>query len=170
MAKRRRLRLESLEDRCVPATWGNPWLDSEHLTLSFAPDGTPVGTQQSQLFQLLANAGGSGAAWQGEALRAFQTWAVNADINRGLVADGGPPLGPPGTRQGDPRCGDVRIGAELLDPFQLAFTQPFDPTAGTWAGDVLFNTGYPFGINQPGTSDLFSIALHEAGHVFGLDD
>src|SRR5437660_1554954 len=39
MAKRtRRLRVETLEDRCVPATWGNPWLDSEHWTLSFAPD------------------------------------------------------------------------------------------------------------------------------------
>src|SRR5262249_5262451 len=125
MAKRRRLRLESLEDRCVPATWGNPWLDSQHLTLSFAPDGTPVGNQQSQLFQPPANAGGSSAtAWQLEVLRAFQTWAVNADINIGLVADGGQAFGTPGTLQGDPRFGDVRIGAELLDPFQLAFTQP----------------------------------------------
>src|SRR2546423_1265855 len=35
--------LECLEDRCTPATSGVTWPDGTHLTLSFAPDGTPVG-------------------------------------------------------------------------------------------------------------------------------
>ena len=35
------LRLEALEDRAVPAVFGEPWLDGRHLTLSFAPAGTP---------------------------------------------------------------------------------------------------------------------------------
>ena len=39
-----RLCLTRLEDRCTPATWGNPWPDAAHLTLSFAPDGTHLGT------------------------------------------------------------------------------------------------------------------------------
>src|SRR5262249_57483142 len=96
MAKRRRLRLESLEDRCVPATWGNPWLDSQHLTLSFAPDGTPVGNQQSQLFQPPANAGGGSAtAWQLEVLRAFPTWAGDADITLAPSPPAPPPLATP---------------------------------------------------------------------------
>jgi hypothetical protein len=50
MKKSRRrpsLRVEVLEDRCVPATWGNPWPDANHLTLSFAPDGTQVGNNTS---------------------------------------------------------------------------------------------------------------------------
>src|SRR5947199_46860 len=36
----RPLHLESLEDRSLPATFGVPWPDPGHLTLSFVPDGT----------------------------------------------------------------------------------------------------------------------------------
>jgi hypothetical protein len=168
MLRPTRLSLEHLEDRCLPATWGNPWPDGTHLTLSFARDGTPTGTQPSELSRLLA--GSPTAAWQRAVLRAFQTWAVNANLNVSVVPDGGQPFGTPGSIQGDPRFGDVRIGAQRLDPSQAAFAHPFDVAAGTWAGDVFLNSGYRFGLGQPDAYDLYSVALHEAGHVFGLDD
>jgi len=94
--------LEPLEDRLAPAFAGTPWPDAEHLTLSFAPDGTPAGNTASVLFQTL-NARAPTATWQLMALRAFQTWAVNANINFGLVGDQGQPLGAVGLPQVDHR-------------------------------------------------------------------
>src|SRR6516164_10655923 len=92
MARVRHLRIEQLEDRTVLSAFGVPWPDPEHLTLSFVPDGTQVGTAQSNLFQLL-NAKYPTAVWENEILRAFQTWAVNANINIGMVPDSGLPIG-----------------------------------------------------------------------------
>ena len=82
--RRKRLEMESLEDRAVPATFGVPWSDARNLTLSFVPDGTPIAAHTSTLFQTL-NAQQPTAAWQRTILQAFQTWAVNANINIGLV-------------------------------------------------------------------------------------
>ena len=108
--------VEQLEERIVPVVWGNPWPDAMHLTLSFVQDGTPAGTNASQL-QSLLDAQASRQAWQREVLRSFQTWAVNANINIGLVADGGQALGSAGRPQGDARFGDVRdrFRLELLE-------------------------------------------------------
>src|SRR5439155_7695371 len=98
----RSLLLERLEDRCTPATWGNPWPDAAHLSLSFAPDGTAVADHASELFRAL-NAVAPTKAWQLEILRAFQTWAVNANINLNVQSDGGQPFGTSGPLQGDAR-------------------------------------------------------------------
>src|SRR5438067_10773554 len=68
------LGLERLEDRDVPAVFGTPWPDGQHLTLSFAPDGTAVDGRASTLTTTL-NGQTLGANWQREILRAFQTWA-----------------------------------------------------------------------------------------------
>ena len=116
----RPLRVERLEDRCVPATFGNPWPDGMHLTLSFAPDGTAIGGDPSTLNNVLDPLGNSGARL--EILRAFQTWAVNANLNIGLVADGGQDFTAGGAIQGDSRFGDVRIGARPLGNQVLAVT------------------------------------------------
>jgi hypothetical protein len=172
MKPSRRLCLEQLEERCTPTTYNNPWPDPRHLTLSFAPDGTVMGSHANQLNSLLnSQYAGNTSAWQLAILRAFQTWAVNANVNIGVVSDGGQAFGAPGVIQGDSRFGDIRVGSypQGTTSGDLALEQPFDATAGTWAGDLTLNGTYNFNGQQWGGYDLFTIALHEAGHVFGLD-
>src|SRR5947207_1643291 len=119
------LLLERLEDRCTPATYGNAWPDAEHLTLSFAPDGTQVSDRGSVLFQLLSGVAPT-AVWQREIVRAFQTWAVNAKVNVGVVGDSGVPLGTPGLIQGDDRFGDIRVAAYPMGRDVIAVATPFE--------------------------------------------
>ena len=99
---------EALEDRSLPSTFGVPWADPSHLTLSFAPDGTTTPLGPNSLSQTLAG-NGSTPAWERELLRAFQTWASQANINIGLVVDGGQAMGSLGAVQGDSRFGDIRV-------------------------------------------------------------
>src|SRR2546421_314890 len=93
--KSRRLIGERLEDRDVPATFGVAWPDPQHLTVSFVPDGTAVDGTQSGLFQAL-NGTAPTPAWQAELLRALQTWAASANVNIGVVTDGGQAIGSAG--------------------------------------------------------------------------
>ncbi len=166
---KRRPRIEMLEDRRVPATWGVPWADPQHLTASFVPDGTMARGQSSQLYQSLDAELGVGN-WEPTILRALQTWAVNSNINVGLVADGGQPLGIAGPAQGDARFGDIRISAEPLPADVVAITSPYSPAYGTTSGDIILNSNDDFNPADPGSYDLFTVALHEAGHVFGFAD
>jgi hypothetical protein len=164
-----RLLGERLEGRDVPAAFGTPWPDARHLTVSFVPDGTAVSGAPSALFQTFSAVVPS-AVWRAEILRALQTWAAEANITIGLVADGGQPVGAPGAIEGDPRFGDIRVSARPLGPDALAVTAPFDPKGGTLAGDIIFNTTAPWGVGPAAKYDLFTAALHEAGHALGLGD
>src|ERR1700722_15110830 len=103
VARPPRLSIEQLEDRLTP-TWGIPWPSPTTLTLSFVPDGTSVSGKPRNLFALM---GPNTAAWESNILRAFQTWAVQTNINIGVVPDNGAPLGTPGLAEGDPRFGDI---------------------------------------------------------------
>ena len=84
--KQFQLTVQSLEDRTVPAVFGNPWADARHLTISFVPDGTAVNGAASNLFQTMQ---GQSATWQREILRALQTWVAAANIDVDLVPDSG---------------------------------------------------------------------------------
>ncbi len=164
---RRHFSFELLEGRAVPATFGVPWGDPGRLSLSFAPDGTAIAGHSSTLFRAL-DARQPTSAWERQILLAFQTWAVNANINIGLVADGGQAFGVAGKSQHDPRFGDIRIGAQAMAPDVLSISVPNDPAlSGTLTGDVLVNSGVRFGGNGP---DVAAVLLHEAGHVLGIDD
>lgn len=165
--RRARPNLEGLERRDVPATWGIPWPEAQHLTLSFAPDGTQVDGQSSQLFGKLDGQLGAGS-WESTILGAFQAWAVNSNINVGEVADGGQPFGTAGPPQGDPRFGDIRVSAIPLPAGVAAITAPYDPATGTFSGDMILNSTTDFS-SRTGL-DLFEVALHEAGHTFGFGD
>jgi hypothetical protein len=165
MARIAPLHLQRLEDRIAPATYGIPWRDPEHLTVSFAPDGTQIAGHESSLFQTL-DAYQAPADWQREILQALQTWAVNANIDLSVQTDDAEPFGTAGDLQGDPRFGDIRIGAQAMSSNVLAVTVPFDPLlSGTWGGKVFLNSQVQFDADR-----LFPVALHEAGHALGLDD
>jgi hypothetical protein len=155
------LRVEALEPRDVPATFGNPWPDGQNLTLSFAPDGTPIAGTPSDLAAALA---GLGPDARLEVLRAFQAWAVHANVNIGLVGDTGARFGTGGATQGDPRFGDVRVGGRPLPGDVLAVTAPYD-LYDNYSGDVVLNTAAGFG---PGGYDLYTALLQESGHALGV--
>jgi hypothetical protein len=167
MARHRLPSPELLEDRTAPAIFGQPWATPTHLTLSFAPDGTPIGGQVSDLFKTL-NATQPTASWQQTILEAVQAWTSQTDLNVGLESDGGEPFGTPALSQGDNRFGDIRIGAEAMGQDSSAISFPPDPFfAGFWSGDIVLNDSI---MADASPSDLYAIMLHELGHSFALPD
>ena len=97
-------------------------------------------------------------------LRAFQNWVANANLNVGVVADGGQDFTVGGAIQGDPRFGDIRIGARPLAGDVLAITAPFN-LFSSYSGNVALNTDNSVNV---GGRDLFTVFLQESGHTFGV--
>jgi matrixin len=162
-SSRRVLAVETLEERSTPAQFANPWSDPTHLTLSFVPDGTSALGARSAAQSVLSRALPQGA-WQSAILRAVQTWSAVANIDVGLVADGGQKFGVAGPAQGDDRFGDIRVGGIAMGGDALAAAIPPDPAVvGSLSGDIFFNTRARFTFDK-----LYRVALHEVGHALGL--
>src|SRR5262249_16635414 len=87
------------------------------------------------------------------------------NLSIGLRGDSRVPFGGPGRLQGDPRFGDIRVGAHQMGPEVLSISVPPDPfLSGTLAGDIFLNSPPTFN-----SENLFPILLHEVGHVLGLE-
>ncbi len=175
-----KLCVETLEGRDMPSSvFGNPWPNAQHLTLSFAPDGTLISGSSQILFNQAQASGlfgemttdGNATNWQLEVLRAFQTWANETNINIGLVPDGGRPFGPLSQAFGNVPGGNIRVGAFNTTPDVIAINQPYNILTGAWAGTLLFNTAQNFSLgNTAGSFDIYSSTLNEAGNLFGMAD
>ena len=169
--KRKKLGLERLETRDTPAAFGIPWSDAQNITLSFAPDSTQISGASSTLFAHMQADGLSTSAWEGQVLRAVQSWTSRGNLNIGVVSDSGADLSTAGLAQGDPRFGDIRIGMRALDPSVLALTTPPAGVADTSGGDIILNSNLHFSVGaKAGSYDLYSVVAHELGHSLGLTD
>lgn len=177
------VQIEIMEVRQLLTTFGVPWPDARNLSVSFPTDNTTIGAYGNSLRAVLDQVTDRDV-WQATALRAFQTWAVQANINIGLVPDRGDALGTVGLANNDPRFGEFRVGA-FPQPGVLASALPYQQIAGTWSGDVLLNTqtnwflgdwvsGSPITVPAPNAKgpavELFSVLLHEAGNALGVAD
>lgn len=130
------------------------------LTLSFVPDGTAWSGGRSSLVSTLDR---KRPGWRLEIERAAAEYAAVTGFAVSVVVDAGLPIGTPGKSQGDARFGDIRIGGVVAEPTVLGWAYDPHPGNGTIAGDMTLN------VSQDWSSyDLYSVALHELGHAFGL--
>ena len=154
--------LEPLESRLLfYALSGTAW-PSNNLTVSMVPDGTALdGGYTSSLFAHLDSQHPT-ATWQREFARALQTWSQYAPLNFTFVGDDGSPTGVDGAPQGDPRFGDIRLGARAMGALGFGWF----PRGTTRGGDIILSTDYSYAIGS--VVDLYSLLLHESGHALGL--
>ncbi len=162
-------------NRCcgqIAAIPGIAW-PNDPITISFAPDHVEIGRFRNELSQHLNSQVGH-PDWQIEMLRAFQIWARHSDLKFALAPDSPRRFGTPGLAQGDPRFGDIRLGA-FPQANVLGNAIAYHPNFGAWSGDIFLNTNETYMIDDghsgSGNSyDLFSVTLHEAGNALGLWD
>ncbi len=161
--------LEGLESRVLLyAALGDQWTFDSRITYSLMPDGTNVGGVPSELFQML-NAKFPTVSWEQQIEAAASLWENVTNVNLAMVSDGGEPVGSSGDQQGDPRFGDIRIGAVPLSSSVLAVTfLPPPANGGTEAGDILLNSNVNWQINS--NYDLMTVVAHEFGHALGLGE
>jgi Matrixin len=161
--------LEGLETRLLLyANLGDQWAFSSRITYSLMPDGTSVGGVPSALYQTL-NKNFSTTSWEQQIEAAASLWENVTNVNLAMVSDGGEPVGTSGDQQGDPRFGDIRIGAVPLSSSVLAVTfLPPPANGGTEAGDILLNSNVNWQINS--NYDLLTVVAHEFGHALGLGE
>ena len=162
-----RVRSRSKTAACRP-TFGIPWADPGHLTLSFAPDGTATPTGPSSACSDAPSRPPPAAAWQREVLRAFQTWATHATSTSAWSPTAGSrsarPRRGPGRRAGSATSGSRPPRSRPAWLAAAVAVQLDRHDAQRRRGVQLRTTRSDVG-NAAGSYDLYSVALHEAGHV-----
>lgn len=165
LKRSRRMQVERMEERLLFSRDEGAFVAAGSLTFSYPADGTPVGAQENVIGAKLASIGTQQQIREAIA-EAMQTWLKHANVNFGMVEDNNAAIGVYGPSRGDSRFGDLRItGFDFsTDTFAEAVTQDTS-TVGTWAGDIFFNTA----ASWPDLEAFQSAALHELGHVLGLE-
>ena len=162
--KRAKLCVQILEDRCLLNAHMSDFLGIGNHTISIAPDETQFGHQSSNLAGVFDQRFGSDA-WRETLRDAAQSWVPHANVNFGFVDDDGRAAGIQGPWRGDERFGDIRVfGVQLDDAVWAQAIGSNARVAGTWAGDLVFNTN----ANWTSLEQVRAAAVHEIGHVLGL--
>lgn len=169
-ARRRILRFETFETRIAldgaekTNPVGLPWLDLASLSYSFALDGVSVGDFHSNLHTLLGKLGPV-QTWKSAFSDAMSAWMAPLQFAAHEVQDSNAPFGSSDSAPKEVRYGDVRIAAVPLSSNVLAQAVPLTHmTQGEWAGNILLNANAQWNdLHQ-----VFSVTLHEFGHVLGL--
>lgn len=164
ITKKPSLSVERLEKRDMFSGDEAAFIGVGSLTYSFAPDGTHVGRQVSQLHSKFDQVAQE-TVWQQAFARAFQKWSKISNINFGQVEDNGAASGVYGPTRGDERFGDIRItGFDFGTETSAEAVDGDSRAVGTWAGDIVFNTA----TDWQTVDRIEAAALHEIGHILGL--
>lgn len=164
-SRRTQLGLQVLEDRRLFNADANDFFGLGNHTISIAPDETQFGRQYSNLSSVFDQRFGDDA-WRRALKDAVQTWVPHANINIGFVEDDGSPAGVLGPWRGDERFGDIRVfGIELDDSSWARAIDSKARVAGSWAGDLVFNTK----ADWTSVDQIRVAAIHELGHVLGVE-
>ena len=136
--------LQSMYANVTTSPWkdsldSNPGNGKVDLTFSYMPDGAKAEQNKtSTLFSSLDSLM-SRSTWQGIFSSQFNRWAQVSGNKIGFSAhsDNGAAFNFSGSKQNDPRVGDIRLGAHRMDGANKTLAHTYLPgNSGTGAGDL----------------------------------